>query len=55
MQHWNALLNCKSKKVNMGDLHLANPPEILGTENAPNNNWGRKVKHLFSEGSLQDL
>ena len=49
------MLNDKSRNVNIGDLHLADPLDILETENSPINNWGRKAKLLLSEESLSDL
>ena len=42
-------LNGKSRQINVGDLHLMNPLDILATENTPMNKWGKKAKFSVTE------
>ena len=48
-------LNGKSSNVNIEDLHLANPQDILETEDISINNWERKGKLSFRDESLPVL
>ena len=50
-----SILNGKIRNVNVGDIHLANPFDILGTDNIPIKHWGRRANLYFNTESLPDL
>ena len=48
-------LNENTRRVNTGDMQLADPTMVIEAEDIPPNRWSRKAKLLFNEESLLDL